>query len=440
MNPQFSLYRNRRDQILRRIGSDGIAVLFAAPEQRRSNDTFYPYRQDSYFYYLSGFTEPEAALVLDGKSGQTYLFCREKHPEREIWDGFRWGPEAAAPEFGFDAAFAISDLAEKLKEFLPGHKRLFHLWALYPDKDAELLRIWQTVQQAAGQRASLSALLAPDTLGDLSRELNAMRLIKDAHEQDLLRRAGHISALGHRHIMQTLKPGMNEFAIEAELLHQFMQNGARSVSYNSIVAGGKNACCLHYVENKDTLSAGQLLLIDAGCEYEYYAGDITRTVPVNGRFEGPARDVYQIVLDVNEEAIAAIRPGADWIDISNRAIARLTQGLLDLKLLSGSLETNIDTKAYRRFYMHGLGHWIGLDVHDVGGRFNDDGTPLLLAPGMCTTIEPGLYIAAAADIPEHFHNIGIRIEDNILVTPDGAEVYTQAVPKSIAEIEALMAA
>ncbi|MFV2029676.1 aminopeptidase P N-terminal domain-containing protein [Neisseria sp. S1] len=433
----MTIYLQRREHLLQQIGNDGLAVLFAAAEQTRSNDTHFPYRQNSYFHYLSGFPEPEAVIVLDGANGTSTLYCREKDALREIWDGFRYGPDAAQAEFHFDAAHSIKEFSRHIEKAILNKRRLFALWGENPEHDRVLLKHWHHVQQTAGQRMLGECTRAPDNLGDLAALLTPMRLIKDPHEITLLKKAGSISAQAHIRAMQKTRPGISEMQIEAELLHDFMRNGARFPAYNSIVAGGKNACCLHYVENKDILQDGDLLLIDAGAEYEMYAGDITRTFPVNGKFTSAQKDVYEIVLAANQAAIAAVQPQANWADIHNIALNILTQGLIDLKLLSGSLDENLESQAYKRFYMHGLGHWIGLDVHDVGGRWRD-GNPLLLQTGMCTTIEPGLYIAAADDIPPHFHNIGIRIEDNILVTENGAENYTAEVPKTIAEIEALM--
>lgn len=433
----MTIYLQRREHLLQQIGNDGLAVLFAAPEQTRSNDTHFPYRQNSYFHYLSGFPEPEAVIVLDGANGTSTLYCREKDTLSEIWDGFRYGPAAAQTEFHFDAAHSIEEFSQHIEKAILNKRRLFALWGENPEHDRNLLQHWHHVQQTAGQRMLAECTRAPDSLVDLATLLNPMRLIKDPHEITLLKKAGSISAQAHIRAMQKTRPGISEMQIEAELLHDFMRHGARFPAYNSIVAGGKNACCLHYVENKDILRDGDLLLIDAGAEYEMYAGDITRTFPVNGKFTAAQKDVYEIVLAANQAAIAAVKPQANWADVHNTALKILTQGLIDLKLLSGSLDENLESQAYKRFYMHGLGHWIGLDVHDVGGRWRD-GTPLLLQAGMCTTIEPGLYIAAADDIPAHFHNIGIRIEDNILVTENGAENYTAEVPKTIAEIETLM--
>ncbi|WP_373755595.1 aminopeptidase P N-terminal domain-containing protein [Neisseria sp.] len=429
-------YSERRRRVLQHIGSDGIAVVFAAPEQRRSNDTEYPFRQDSYFYYLTGFDEPEAVLILDGAAQTATLCCRDKDPLGEIWNGFRYGAEAAKEAFGFDEADSVVRWRHRFAQAVQNKRRLYALWQLYPERDREVMQEWHAVQQSAG-RGLQNASSAPDNLCNLAAVLDGMRLVKDGHEIGLLKKAAEISAAAHIRAMQKTRPGMDELQIEAELLHEFMRHGARFPAYNSIVAGGKNACCLHYTANKDLLRDGDLLLIDAGAEYRFYAGDITRTFPVNGRFSAAQKDVYEIVLAANEAAIAAVRPNADWADIHQTALKILVQGLLDLKLLEGSVDGNIESQAYRRFYMHGLGHWLGMDVHDVGKRWHD-GKPVLLQAGMYTTIEPGLYIAAADDIPEHFRDIGIRIEDNVLVTENGCENHTAAAPKRVANIEETM--
>ncbi|WP_253355242.1 aminopeptidase P N-terminal domain-containing protein [Neisseria perflava] len=429
-------YIERRRRVLETIGSDGIAVLFAAPEQRRSNDTEFPFRQDSYFHYLTGFDEPEAVLLLDGATQRSILFCRDKDPLREIWNGFRYGAQAAQEVFGFDEAHVNTEWPQYFAQALLNKKSLYALWGVYPKHDRALMAQWHEVQQSAGRRIQTNSY-APENLADLAALLDSMRLIKDEHEISLIKKAGEISALAHIRAMRQTRPGLGELQIEAEILHEFMRHNARFPSYNTIVAGGKNACCLHYIDNKDVLQDGDLLLIDAGAEYEFYAGDITRTFPVNGKFSAAQKDIYEVVLAANEAAIAAVKPNADWGGIHLLALRILVQGLLDFKLLKGSVDGNIESQAYQRFYMHGLGHWVGMDVHDVGKRWQD-GKPLLLQPGVCTTIEPGLYIAAADDIPADYHNIGIRIEDNVLVTADGGENYTALAPKSVADIEALM--
>lgn len=438
MENNISVYHQRRQTVLEKIGTDGIAILFAAPEQRRSNDTEYPYRQDSYFHYLTGFPETNSALILNGREQSATLLCRPKDPDSEIWHGFRYGPEAAREHFCFDQADDICQLTTHLKNALPGHRQLYALWGLYPERDPEIINLWNDVNRIAHHRSINGSTVIPENLINLAVILDPLRLIKDNHEQSLMRIAAEISAQAHIRAMQKTKAGKYEYQIEAEILHEFMSHGARYPSYNSIVAGGKNACCLHYVSNSDQLQAADLLMIDAGAEYQMYAGDISRTFPVSGRFTSAQKDVYDIVLAVNQSSIEATVKGANWQTLSANAIRMLTEGLIDLHILQGSLEENIDKQHYRRFYMHGLGHWLGLDVHDVGGRFDSNGQSLLLQPGMVTTIEPGLYIAAADDIPKAFHNIGIRIEDNILVTETGNEILTASVPKTTSAIETIM--
>ena len=437
MNLDVSMYRARRERVYDAIGN-GVALLFAAPERMRSNDTEYPYRQDSYFYYLSGFTEPEAVMILDGASRTTTLCCRPKDPDMETWLGFRYGPDLAAQTFGFEAACNISEWQQRLQQHLYHADSIYALWQHDGVADAEIVSLWRKLSADVAYRKIDGNIVTPaHVLGDLYPILDEMRLIKDAHEITLLRTAAQLSAEAHNKAMQAACKGVTEYQLEAEILYHFMRNNARSPSYNSIVAAGKNACTLHYVQNNAVLQEGQLVLIDAGAEYGYYAGDITRTFPVNGQFTGAQKAVYEIVLEANKQAIAAIAPHVLWQEVSDVALNILVQGLVDLKLLHGNVEDNIATQAYRRFYMHGIGHWIGLDVHDVGGRFHQ-GQARKLLENMCTTVEPGLYIQAADDIPPEFHNIGIRIEDNVRVSANAAEVYTTATPKEIGDIEALM--
>ena len=437
MNFDDTVYRTRRERVYDAIGN-GMATLFAAPERMRSNDTEYPYRQDSYFYYLSGFTEPEAVMILDGTNRTSTLCCRPKDPDMETWVGFRYGPDLAAQVFGFDAACNISEWQQRLQQHLSHAESIYALWQHDGVADSDIISIWRKLCADVAYRKIDGNIITPaQILGDLAPILDEMRLIKDAHEIALLRTAGQLSAEAHNKAMQAACKGVTEYQLEAEILYHFTRNTARSPAYNSIVAAGKNACTLHYVQNNAVLQDGQLVLIDAGAEYGCYAGDITRTFPVNGRFTGAQKAVYEIVLEANKQAIAAIAPNVLWQEVSDVALKVLVTGLVDLKLLHGNVEDNIAMQAYRRFYMHGIGHWIGLDVHDVGGRFYQ-GQPRLMLENMCTTVEPGLYINAADDIPPEFHNIGIRIEDNVRVTATAAEVYTNATPKEIEDIEALM--
>ena len=437
MTNDHALYVARRERVYNAIGN-GVALLFAAPERIRSNDTEYPYRQDSYFYYLSGFTEPEAVMILDGATRTTTLCCRPKDPDLETWVGYRYGPDLAAQVFGFEVAYNINEWQTCLQQVLNHADSIYALWQHDGVADTDIVSQWRKLCADVAYRKIDGNIITPaQQLGDLYSILDEMRLIKDAHEIALLEHAGQLSAEAHNKAMQAACKGVTEYQLEAEILYHFMRNNARSPSYNSIVAAGKNACTLHYVQNNAVLQDGQLVLIDAGAEYGYYAGDITRTFPVNGRFTGAQKAVYEIVLEANKQAIAAIAPNVLWQEVSDVALQILVQGMVDLKLLHGNVEDNIATQAYRRFYMHGIGHWIGLDVHDVGGRFHQ-GQPRMLRENMCPTIEPGLYINAADDIPTKFHNIGIRIEDNVRVSANAAEVYTHTTPKEIGDIEALM--
>lgn len=426
-------FQNRRLTTLKRMGA-GIAIVPTAPEQTRNRDTHFPYRADSYAFYLSGFAEPEAVVVLiGGDAPQSILFCRDKDEEREIWDGFRYGPAAAAEVFGFDAAYSISELDAKLIELMANQPTLYYAIGHDATWDARITLALNGVraQARAGKRA-------PESIRDIRAVLDAQRLIKDYVEIDTMRRAAAISGEAHKRAMRATRPGRYEYEIEAELIHEFRRQGCQSVAYPSIVAGGRNACVLHYVDNNQRLNDGDLLLIDAGGELDGYASDITRTFPVNGRFSAAQRDVYQLVLDAQMAAIAATRPGNTFHDPHDAAVRVLAQGMLDLGLLSGSFDSVMEQESYKRFYMHRTGHWLGLDVHDAGD-YKDGEAWKTLEPGMMLTIEPGCYIRPADDVPAAFHNIGIRIEDDALVTPQGCDIITASTPKTIAEIEAVMA-
>jgi Xaa-Pro aminopeptidase len=426
------VYRRRREALGRALQS-GIAVLPTAPERVRNRDSHFPYRFDSHFYYLTGFTEPEAVLVVvAGPKPRTVLFCREKNEEREIWDGFRYGPDAARERFGFDEAHPIEDLDELLPTLLEGQPALFYPVGADAEWDARTIGWLNAVRAKA--RAGVAA---PGRIEDVRTLVDEMRLVKDAHEAALMRRSARIAAGAHRRAMQATRPGRFEYEIEAELGYEFRRGGAQSPSYTPIVAGGANACILHYVANDAPLAGGDLLLIDAGCELDGYASDITRTFPVDGKFSAAQREVYDVVLAAQLAAIATVRPGATWNAPHDAAVRVLAEGLLDLKLLRGSLDQALEKETYKRFYMHRTGHWLGLDVHDAG-EYKRDGQWRALAPGMALTVEPGLYIRAADDVPERFRNIGIRIEDDVLVTASGCEVLTAEAPKAPADIEALM--
>ncbi|MBI3144646.1 MAG: aminopeptidase P N-terminal domain-containing protein [Pseudogulbenkiania sp.] len=423
----------RRQRLMSQIG-EGVAILPTAPEAIRNADTHYPYRPDSHFLYLTGFAEPCAVLVLDAGAGKSILFCREKNLEREIWDGFRHGPEGAKEQFGFDEAYPLSELDQRLSDLLSGQPQLWWNVGRNPAFDQQVSG-WLNAVRARYRTGEQ----APPRFGDLLVPLDEMRMVKDAGEIATLRRAGQISAEAHVRAMQVTRPGRYEYQVEAELLHAFVSHGARFPAYESIVAGGANACTLHYVGNNSRLNDGELLLIDAGCELNGYAADITRTFTVNGRFSGPQRDLYEVVLAAELAGIDAVKPGALWTAPGDAALQVLVRGMLDLKLLEGTGDGVIESGAYRQFYMHSIGHMIGLDVHDVGQR-KLGGEWRTYQPGMCTTIEPGLYIRPADKVPAAFHNIGIRIEDDVLVTENGREVYTAAVPKGVQEIEDLMRA
>ena len=425
-------YQRRRALLQQQMGC-GIAVIPTAEEVERNGDTHYAYRHDSSFYYLTGFTEPEAVLVLiAGDEPKSILFCREKNLEREIWDGFRHGPEAARDQFGFDATYPVAHLDEKLVELMGNQPALFSPLGADSGWDARLLKLRGEVQAKVR-----SGVRAPDELRDVRALLHEMRLIKDAHEIAVMRRAAAISCDAHRRAMRFVRPGQMEYAVEAELLHEFVRQGARHQAYPAIVAGGANACVLHYVNNDQTLRDGDLLLIDAGCELDGYAADITRTFPVNGRFSPAQRDVYEIVLAAQSAALAATRPGNTWDAPHEAAVRVLAQGMLDLKLLTGTLDGVLESEAYKRFYMHRTGHWLGMDVHDVGD-YKVDNHWRHLHPGMTLTIEPGCYIRPADDVPEALWNIGIRIEDDIVITADGCDNLTAGAPKTVAEIEEVM--
>lgn len=441
MNP----YAQRRARVLAKMREQGggVAIIPTAPEVMRNADADYPYRHDSYFYYLTGFTEPEATLILiAGDRDQAILFCREKNQEREIWDGYRYGPTAAKEHFGFDAAYPIETINTELPKLMGNVHALFYALGSSHTLDAQLQTWLHSVHAQA--RAGVTA---PSKAIDIRVLLNEMRLIKDDHEIAIMQRAANISALAHARAMRTSKAGLREYHLEAELLHEFRSHGSQFPAYTSIVAAGPNACVLHYRAGDTELRDGDLVLIDAGCELDSYASDITRTFPVNGKFSGPQKALYEIVLSSQAAAIAATAPGKRFTDGHDAALKVLAQGMLDTGLLDknkvGSLDDVINNGDYRQFYMHRTGHWLGMDVHDVGDYRDhvpegEQKPSRTLAPGMVLTIEPGLYVRPAEGVPEQFWHIGIRIEDDALVTATGCDILTHKAPKTIAEIEAVM--
>ncbi len=429
-------FARRRRQLMRMIGKGGIAILPAAPTRVRNRDVEYSYRQDSDFYYLTGFPEPEAvAVLMPGRPhGEYVLFCRDRDPERETWDGRRAGPEGAVREHGADDAFPVSDIDDILPGMLENCERVYYTMGLHAEFDQRLLG-WLNQLRAAAK----TGVTTPAEFVALDHLLHDMRLFKSRDEVAAMRKAAQIAAAAHRRAMRACRPGMAEYEIEAEFLHEFRRHDA-TTSYHPIVGGGANGCILHYTENRDCLREGELLLVDAGCEYDYYASDITRTFPVGGRFSPAQRALYEVVLDAQAAAIAKVRPGNHWNEPHDAAVRALTRGLVRLGLLKGRLPTLIKNGDYRRFYMHRTGHWLGMDVHDVGD-YKVGEQWRMLEPGMVMTVEPGLYIAPdSKGVAKKWQGIGIRIEDDVLVTADGVEVLSADAPRDPDEIERLMQA
>jgi Xaa-Pro aminopeptidase len=425
----INLYRRRRTALAQAMGR-GVAIVPTAPEQTRNRDAHYPYRFDSYFYYLTGFSEPGAVLVVvAGESKKSILFCRDKDPEKEVWDGFRYGPEAALTAFGLDETHSLTQLDTETPELLADQPSVFCHLGMDSQWDTRILSWINAVRERVR-----SGVSAPLEIRDVHALLDEMRLIKDAEELNIMRRAASISAGAHRRAMRATRPGRAEHEIEAELLHEFRRHGAQAPAYTPIVAGGERACVLHYVQNDGALENGDLLLIDAGCELDGYASDITRTFPVNGAFSGPQKDVYELVLAAQQAAIAAVRPGNSWIAPHEAAVSVLARGMIDLRLLSGTVDEVLEKETYKKFYMHRTGHWLGLDVHDAG-NYRRDGQWRTLEPGMVLTVEPGCYIRPGEGVPEAFAGIGVRIEDDALVTASGCEILSRDAPKSVADIE-----
>jgi Xaa-Pro aminopeptidase len=456
-----SVYAQRRAALAAQLGPDGVAIIPTAPEQQRNRDADFLFRHDSYFYYLTGFKEPQATLVVTG-DGKSTLFCAPKDLEREIWDGFRLGPDAAPAALGVDAAFSIKDLDAQAPKLLDNRSVVWYPFATHKGLETRVDG-WLNSLRA---RVRYGAM-CPDQQRDLCALLDEMRLFKDASEQDTMRRAAQISAGAHIRAMQLsarmLREGkeVREYHLDAELLHEFRRHGSQYPAYGSIVAAGANACVLHYRADEGLVRDGELVLIDAGCELDGYASDITRTFPANGKFTGPQRTLYDLVLASQDAAVAATRAGARFTDPHEASVKVLAQGMLDVGLLDknkvGTLEDVIEKRAYFQFYMHRTGHWLGMDVHDCGGYLEPSelgqvserkdaltGEVIINRParvlraGMVLTIEPGIYVRPAEGVPEQFHNIGIRIEDDAIVTATGCELISRGVPVKASEIESLM--
>lgn len=431
-------FARRRARLIEQMAPKSIAVIPSAPERTRNRDVLYPFRQDSDFFYLTGFAEPDAVLVLipGREHGESVLFCRERNPAKELWDGFLAGPEGAVETFGLDDGFPVGDIDDILPGMIEGKSRVYYSMGLDAQFDHRLMD-WINVIRSKVR----SGAHPPGEFIALEHFLHDMRLVKSAAEIKLMEKAGRISAEAHCRAMQRCRPGVAEYQLEAELVGWFMEHGARSPAYPSIVGGGANACILHYIENSAVLKDGDLVLIDAGCEYESYAADITRTFPVNGRFSEAQKALYQVVLDAQAAAIAVIKPGNHWNHPHEAALGVLVEGLVELGLIQGmTVEQAIEREAYKPFFMHRTGHWLGMDVHDVGDYKVGDAWRVLEA-GMVMTVEPGLYVAPGnTAVDEKWRGIGIRIEDDVVVTREGNRVMTDGVPKTIADVEALMAA
>ncbi|CAI0985806.1 Xaa-Pro aminopeptidase [Serratia quinivorans] len=430
-------FNSRRQALLAKMAPASAAIIFSAPEATRSADTEYPYRQNSDFWYLTGFNEPEAVLILvksDETHNHSVLFNRVRDLAAETWFGRRLGQDAAPAKLGIDRALPFNEINDQLPLLLNGLDVVYHAQGQYAYADKIVFDALDKLRKGFRQN-----LQAPATLTDWRPWLHEMRLFKSSEEMVIMRRAGEISALAHTRAMEKCRPGMFEYQLEAEIHHEFTRLGARSPSYNTIVGGGDNACILHYTENESELRDGDLVLIDAGCEFKGYAGDITRTFPVNGKFSRPQRAVYDIVLASLTRALEMFKPGISIRVVNDEVVRIMITGMVELGILKGEVEQLIAEQAHRPFYMHGLGHWLGLDVHDVG-HYGTPDRDRTLEPGMVLTVEPGLYIAPDADVPEEYRGMGIRIEDDILITATGIENLTASVVKDADAIEALMAA
>lgn len=430
-------FANRRRQLADQMLEESICIVPAARLQRRSRDTDYPFRQDSDFHYLTNFPEPDALLIVSNSEQfgglATALFCLDKDPTAEIWHGRRFGPEQAKVSFGFDEAYPLDEVESSLIDLVDGHQHLYFPQGLCTETDELVYALVKALREAPKQ-----SRIGPVSMLDSRQIVHAMRLVKSEAELAVMQRAGDISAIAHKRAMEYCQPGQFEYQLEAELHHEFAMKGARHPAYGTIVGSGDNACILHYTENQDELKDGDLVLIDAGGELHGYAADITRTFPVNGKFTDAQSQIYNLVLEAQLQAMALLKPGSTLKQATDCSIAVITGGLIELGILTGDLEDNIEQQTYRDYYMHGLSHWLGLDVHDVGD-YKIAGFERSLEPGMVFTVEPGIYISPTANVDEKWRGIGVRIEDNVVITETGYKVMTDAVPKTIKDIEALMA-
>lgn len=435
----LEILQQRRERLMKSMGDNAVGIWVSSPERIRSQSSLYRYRPSSDLLYLTGFQEPDVVLVLrpsDAEKKRVTMFVRSRDKEREIWDGRRLGPERAKDSLGVDQVFSIDDLEQKLPGLLEGADRLFYQTGVDDIWDARILK---HLKQVSKQRRM--GKITPVSVVESGSLLFEMRLFKSDEELAWMRQAAAITADAHRRAMKVTKPGLFEYQLEALIQYHFRVHGCTEVAYLSIVGGGANAAVLHYVENRDPLKAGELVLIDAGAEYQYYAADITRTFPVNGTFSSRQRDVYQVVLAAEEAALRVCKPGNRFDDIHNTAVQMLTEGLVSLGILKGDTSALVEEGAYKPYYMHKTGHWLGLDVHDVGHYFEEDGSSRILKPGMVLTVEPGLYFHpefCRDDVVQPFAGMGIRVEDNVLITETGCEVLTAAAPKTVEEIESVV--
>lgn len=440
-------YEARRNTLLANMQPNSIAIILAAPEVTRSNDTEYHFRQNSDFFYLTGFEEPDAILVLSnqsetsanqffinacGDNSASAIFVRPKDEIAEVWHGRRLGKIDAPTSLKIDVAFNLEELPELLPELINGHECLYYEHGHHPKADASIAQAIQACKHSPKQVKT-----APKATVDVSQLLHSMRLVKSSKEINVMRASANIACEAHKQAMKMSAEGVYEYQLEAQILYCFALYGARHAAYNTIVGSGENACILHYTENKDELKNGNLVLIDAGAEYNGYASDITRTFPVNGQFSSAQKDIYELVLDIQKQCIKRFKPGVTIAQVMLFAVEETIKGLLSLNILSGTLEECIEKEVHKQYFMHGLGHYLGIDVHDVG-NYKEAGQDKPLEPGIVITVEPGIYISSSSEAPEKYHGIGVRIEDNIVITNEGCEVLTDNAPKEVKDIEAIM--